>query len=498
MVKIAIATDNINGKSSDTKTLNSVVDLLKSKGHTVTSYGVGPNKVQRSMLSKSNSCDLMIQIAGGKCLGTLVDFYQGIKNGYYHAKAGGFMYFKCWNANWKAKRAHDDHFSKQSALAPYVGKTLPEIYPMLKPYCFYGYGTTAQEITTTFLNNYNGSGDNTSTSTTSEGRGGGNNVLELIKQVLTPYLDYGVELLLEGDTVRVRRTNPNTASILNEKDIVNNSISFEEYDPNTPNVVTGSNGVTVRDERLISMYGQVSTKVESSWPEQIAQILKRDHGHSIDLKTLVNPDYCVGKWVKLQIPSLGVDDYYYVTKNSLEEERIMSLTLEPAPPAFYVEEKEDVGDGDTSSSSGANIGRICKIIEQVGGVKITDFRSLYENFKKMHYKLYMSERYDLETELSRIQKGLTMNCTDFGQLYYEAYKEAGFKDEIQIVRGVVKCSTTSYGHIWCRVKQNGNWLNVDPSAAAAHNYNIGTLICTRGASITNINPSWLLSDDGKT
>lgn len=501
MVSIAIATDNINGYSADSKRLTQVVDLLKAKGHSVTSFGVGPNKVQRSMLKSSNSCDMMIQIAGGKCLGTLVDFYQGIKRGYYHAKSGGFMYYNCWNANWKAHRAHDDHFSSNASLAPYNGKTLPEIYPMMKPYCFYGYGNSAEEITNTFLNNYNGSGNSSNTSTT-EGEGAGNNGgngLELLKQVLLPYDLQGVEILLNGDTVTIQRSNPNKALSFNETQIINNTISYEEYEPNTPNTLK-SPSKTISDKRLVNMYGTISAETSGTWVEQELQVLKRGHGHSIDCKTLINPEYAVGKWVQAKIPSLDIDDLYYITKNSIEDERQMGITLEPAPPSRFVEEKtEETGDSTaTGSSTTKSKGRICGIIEKVGGVPITNYKTLYENFKKMHYKLYYNDIKTLEQELTAIQNGGTCNCADFAQLYLNAYKEAGFTEEIQIIRGVVRCSKGSYGHIWCRVKDGGNWVTVDPSAAAAHNYGLGSLICTRGASITNINPSWALSDDGRT
>ena len=502
MVSIAIATDNMYGTSNDSKTLNSVISLLKAKGHTVTSYGIGPNKVQRNMLKKSNSCDMMIQIAGGKCLGTLADFHAGIKQGYYHAKTGGFMYYKCYDANWKAVRAHDDKFSPESLIRPYKGKTLPEIYNMMKPYCFFGYGNSAEELVSTFLNNYNGTGGNSSTSTGSSGDASntgnsGGNALELIKQVLIPYDMLGVEILLNGDTVKIQRSNPDKALSLNENNIVNNSISFEEYDPNTPNTLK-ANGKTVTDDRLVNMYGTVAGESKGTWTEQELQVLKRGHGHSIDCKTLINPEFTVGKWVRAKIPSLNIDNLYYITKNTLDDERQMGITLEPAPPSRLVEIKETSTTGSTSStSSNAKTGRICSIISKVGGVPITDYKSLYENFKKMVYKYYNNDIYSLDTELSRAQQGLGMNCADLAQLYYNAYKEAGFSDEIQIVRGVVNCSSGSYGHIWCRVKSGGSWVLVDPSAAAKYKYNIGKFICGSGY-VTNINPAWAVSDDGRT
>lgn len=166
MSNILIATDNIDGGgSSDSDRLATAVSLLEQAGHSVTNCGVGPNKTQEA--SHSTTADIMIQIAGGKCLGTLVDFYKGIGS-YYNTPQAGFMYYKCWDENWKAHRAWDDNFSSEADLAPYKGKTLPEIYSSM-PNMFYGYGETIEDCVSTFLANW--SGQNVSSS-------GGVNVVE--------------------------------------------------------------------------------------------------------------------------------------------------------------------------------------------------------------------------------------------------------------------------------------------------------------------------------
>ena len=153
-----------------------------------------------------------------------------------------------------------------------------------------------------------------------------------------------------------------------------------------------------------------------------------------------------------------------------------------------------------TTSNKASEKPITAVIEKVGGIKVQGHRSLYNNFAKMHYKYYNNDIYTLETELKRIQQGLGLNCTDLAQLYFKAYKEhTDWTDEIQIVRGVVKCSSgKSFGHVWCRVKEDGKWINVDPSAIASHGYGYGRLICNNGYTVTNINPAWAVSDDGIT
>lgn len=154
MSNILIATDNIDGNAStDGERLAKAVSLLEQAGHTVQNCGIGPNQTQSH--SQSSPADIMVQIAGGKCLGTLVDFNKGITSGYYKAPQAGFMYYKCWDPNWQAGRAHDDNFSNESDLAPYKGKTLPEIYQSM-PNLFYGYGDTIEDCVSTFLANWSG------------------------------------------------------------------------------------------------------------------------------------------------------------------------------------------------------------------------------------------------------------------------------------------------------------------------------------------------------
>jgi peptidoglycan hydrolase-like protein with peptidoglycan-binding domain len=146
---------------------------------------------------------------------------------------------------------------------------------------------------------------------------------------------------------------------------------------------------------------------------------------------------------------------------------------------------------------------VSDVIEKVGGIKITGHRSLLNNFAKVKYKLYYNDVYSQKEALNRILNKLPLNCVDSAQLYYDAYKEQmatkGWTDEIAIVRGTVTCqSGNTFGHVWCRVKENGQWINVDPSAMAAHGYGYGKLICNKFYKITNVNPQWAVSDDGKT
>lgn len=144
-------------------------------------------------------------------------------------------------------------------------------------------------------------------------------------------------------------------------------------------------------------------------------------------------------------------------------------------------------------------GPITTRIEKATQTKITDYKTLYTAFKKTKYQYYNNDIYTLEQELTRLEKGKGLNCVDHAQLYMKAYKEEKYPHPIRIVRGVVTCNSgKAFGHVWCQIQVDGKWVNVDPSANAAHGYGIGKLICSRGYKITNINPAWAVSDDGKT
>ena len=133
---------------------------------------------------------------------------------------------------------------------------------------------------------------------------------------------------------------------------------------------------------------------------------------------------------------------------------------------------------------------------------VNDYKSLYNAFKKgVKYVLYYNDIYTLEQEITRVEKGQALNCTDQAQLGMNLLLDLGYKKEqIRIVRGIVYCKyDKAYGHVWLQLNTGNGWFNYDLSAGSAHGYNIGKTICVnRAPKITNIDPAWALSDDGKT
>ena len=344
MATIRVAIDNCYGYSSDMKTLNAFAEKVRAAGHTVHTHGVGPNQIQGVMRKSSNKCDIAIQIAGGKCLGTMCDFWVGANPNarYYHATKMGIAFYKCWKPEWICHREPRDHFSTRPGPVKVqadkmTGKVMTDALKEMSDRFVYGYGETGEECAKTFLQLLNGGSADANEK--QQGQGGGGSVLELIKQCVSDWDAYGVDMDLRGDTLYVKRSNPNGAVAMNEKNILLNSVSFTDYDVGTPN----SYG-NVKDNYLINRFGQIPLGNElgdSSWQEQFLLMSQRGHGHSIDLKCIINPSYTVGKWVNLSLDAFGIKNRkYMITKSSLDDERTMSLTLEPGPPSRYVEVQE--------------------------------------------------------------------------------------------------------------------------------------------------------------
>lgn len=152
------------------------------------------------------------------------------------------------------------------------------------------------------------------------------------------------------------------------------------------------------------------------------------------------------------------------------------------------------GISNSKASSGYTTkgGTVCKKLINICKMSINNYTDVYNAMSKFTYNYYKN---DLKPQAKTLAD-MTGNCVDLNQIAFYALKELGYT--VQIVRGDVKCNDGRwYGHVWCRIKLNNTWKNFDASAAAKGK-SLGNLICTKGANITNINPSWAVSDDGRT
>lgn len=162
-MKIRVAIDQCHSSSQDLECLEAFATKVRAAGHEVYTHGRGPNRIQSTMNSSSNECDIMVQIACGQDVGTLGDFIRGIKKGYYHAKKGSIpIWTKGWTSQnpetWKPTKAAWDWGGRDmSVVTPYLHKTQPQVYQENSNYITgWSHGKTGDELATMFLKNING------------------------------------------------------------------------------------------------------------------------------------------------------------------------------------------------------------------------------------------------------------------------------------------------------------------------------------------------------
>ena len=137
-------------------------------------------------------------------------------------------------------------------------------------------------------------------------------------------------------------------------------------------------------------------------------------------------------------------------------------------------------------------GAVCKKLVNICKMSINNYNDVYKAMSKFLYQYYYNDVKPLAKTLS----DKSGNCTDLNQVEFKALKELGYT--VRIVRGLVTCNDgKQYGHVWCQIRLNGAWKNIDASAAAKGK-SLGQLICTKGYKVTDVNPAWAVSDDGRT
>lgn len=124
--------------------------------------------------------------------------------------------------------------------------------------------------------------------------------------------------------------------------------------------------------------------------------------------------------------------------------------------------------------------------------KVTDFDSALRKIKGRGYKYYYNSVYNTKDTLSRIKKGLGVNCTDSSQLMYRIGLALGYK--VEFIH--VQCKTG--GHIRLRLKHahntGGKWIYRDPACVLSNNgKNVDCNWCMDGRIIA-YNPAWVLAD----
>ena len=377
-----VGADNIDGK--ERSYINIVIQKLEAKGHHCQSVGVGPNHMQATGLSASSTGKIGVFIVGGSDIGTYVDFVSMMKRGAYHYKYVWFCFAsntattdKWITCNGLKKtplvRAHDDNFSSGSSIAPYIGKPAAEYFKANKQYI--GYVCGAKGCTFESIANKLANGGNED----EKGESSASTIKDAIKEVAS-FWDGEVEIKVEQQKVKLRKIpDPETdhleESIIEGTNIHLNSISIQDYHPDTVNVLKvhwpGGDDIILRDEELISRFGEkpremdavkrivkerddseestptsssdtaetsttddTTTEDEESEAASVSTTsyeevpvetleeaqtfantewakIRRNNGHEVELKVIGNHNYKHG-WIKVILYSYPVDMWMYI------------------------------------------------------------------------------------------------------------------------------------------------------------------------------------------
>lgn len=415
MTTYVVGSDNIDRKEQSY--IDTVAQILTEAGNTCEKRPIGPGYVQGYGLSGDSKGKTAVFIVGGNDGGTYQDFVQGISRGYYHYDLCWFA-FASWTAhswitpedlkNRPMVRAHDDNFSTDTS--GFVGKTAAQYFSENSQYIKMAYGNSPEELAKMILNGGNEEKDKGSSAST---------IKDALKELLS-FWDAEVECYCRGDTVFVHKIPvPEQECGLKLKqgvNIVMDSVSITDYNPDTVNVLTVHSEVmediVYRNDDLIWRFGeksvemdavkyvtvteetpstdttttdtdttdtstedtttdtdttttetetQTTTKVEEvpcETPEEVRSFadrewakIKRNNGHTIELKTQSAPQWQTGEWVKVEMPLFDVDDYMYIksVSQSLSDSNECNLSLTDYPPGFG-EYNPDTADDDEENT----------------------------------------------------------------------------------------------------------------------------------------------------
>lgn len=362
-----VGCDNIVGGESSI--IHRVAAVLEEAGNNCEELSVGPNYVQSKGQQSSSKGKTAVFIVGGSDVGTYVDFKMGIERGYYNYKYIWFA-FASWTAttdkwitenglkNTGLVRAHDDNFSNQSDIEPWLGKSADYFFSQNKSIMNYVWGQSPEELAKKILGG--GSGDDKDSDSTST------TIKEALKKAVSGW-DGEVEIRLIEDTVYVNKIHDPTETelMINEYDNVQyDSVTVTDINPQTINKLTlnyQDYELTLKDDILIERFGEIPSTIEpdefvQSYEDAVSFLhrnwnkVRRDDGRQVELKVNGDTKWKIGQWARVFLPSFFIDDYMYITRMSNDEDGsnnwLTGLTLVDYPPSFGVEVEETEEDSE--------------------------------------------------------------------------------------------------------------------------------------------------------
>ena len=360
MANIVLGCDS-NG--NDKKFQDAVANLLEKAGHKVEKLSIGSNYFASYSYNKKSKGKIGIYLMAAS-LFSVADLHGGntqFKYAYFGIRGDASNLIKT-KKDFNTKKVPKDNDCTRIC-DKYAGRTYPELNEMCKSKCQCVFGATAKEMGNNLVEilggNTNGSSSSKSDSAST--------CKEAIKDVLYNW-DGEVECFFRDDTVHIRKIpSPSTAtlSLIEGQNIDLGSVNVTDYNPSAVNYLTcdyGDHVLIIQDEYLVKRFGKISSSVKV--PKSIKSLksaknflqrewnkLKRDNGHSLEVKTYGHSKWKIGEWCRVYLPSFNINDYMYITKVSQEDsgEWECNLTLVDYPPGFG---KPTTNDNDSSKSEG--------------------------------------------------------------------------------------------------------------------------------------------------
>ena len=365
MSTVVVGCDENQGNDSEVQ--NTICKALEKQGHTVEKLDIKPGPFGaydwgENGKNPKGKIGVYI-IADG--LTSIADHYDN---------PGGFKYVyfvirgdlgrpkmdsrKDFENNPIGKDWHGDCTSKSCGTL--AGKSFTQINEIIKSKCLAVFGTNAKEMADELIK---AMGGEPTDSASSSKKSSGSTIKEALKQAVSKW-DGEVEINLHNDTVYVNKIkDPTTAGLTVDEygNIIYDSITATDVNPTTINTLVltyDSYELEMKDETLIKRFDEVKKVIKApktvktlddaknylqrEWNKQ-----RRKNGRQVECKVPGSMVWHTGKWVRVFIPSLFIDDYMYITKTSHEEDGtgnwLTGLTLVDYPPSFgaYKESKKD-------------------------------------------------------------------------------------------------------------------------------------------------------------
>ena len=268
MAEVVIGCDINDG--NDAKVQNAVASACEKAGHNVEKLAIAPNPFAAySYSSKATGKVGVYIIAAGTY--SIADYYYGA------AANGGSFKFAVFairgdissqvagrEPGFSTRPIGADPDCPASLCANIRGLTFKQMNEKLKDKVKIVGGSSAEEIAKNVVNAIGGGSDE-------KGDSSASTIKEAIKEVAS-FWDGEVEIKVEQDTVKLRKIpDPETdhleESIIEGTNVELNSISIQDYHPDTINILTvhwqGGEDIILKDEDLIARFGEKKKEMDA-------------------------------------------------------------------------------------------------------------------------------------------------------------------------------------------------------------------------------------------